>query len=312
MATKRRILVPTISGIVAGAAAGAVGTWNIPLGYRIHQFEIVYQDGGAAPQNIAYSAAGANLSNTGGAGGLITDIIVYRNGTPQRTHSSAQLDHLNGLNGSQYQIQQINGTGANCRQCQTIYFAEPWRKDKVDTDALAWSVDAPNGFKTFQISVTLGSAMPATGQLVAYMVVDAPLPPPQSGAQSVKKVYRQQFPASGLQNDITALDAKDGYQVLSFIAPTGAYINKAYLKLNGTIFYENVLREDNVAALTGLGLNPANSTTAGTFCYDMVLDADDPINSALPATAAPWVTLYYSAAASGNVTAMIERLGPLD
>ncbi|MEI6075564.1 MAG: hypothetical protein WCS94_08330 [Verrucomicrobiota bacterium] len=321
MSTKRRITLPSISGIAGSSAAGTVGYFNLPLSYRYHQIQLAYQDGGSTVQNIATGLAAVNGSPSGT--GLIADLIVMKNGIAERTHSALQLDHLNGLNGSQYQIQSSNGStgGANNRQIQTIFFAEPWRKDKSDTDGLAWNVNAANGFNTFQLQITLGSAMPSTGSLVAYAwVEDAVLPPPNGKPQAVKKVYRQSLPASGTSNDISTLDARDAYQVISLINPTGAAIGKVTLKLGGTPVLDSVLREDNVGALTNTGMNPANSTTAGAFGYDIVLDADDPINSALPAPVSPWLTLFYTnvngaqtaATATGNVIALIERLGPLD
>jgi hypothetical protein len=295
MSTKRKLLLPAAPAFVASAAIGTVVTLDLPLGYRYHEISIGYVDGGSSPNDIT---------------ALFGDIIVYRNGTPERTHTSLELDHLNGLNGSQYQRQQL-GTGANMRQVQTIFFAEPWRKDKVDTDRMAWSVDAANGFRTFQIKLTTLVQIPSTASFFAWARVDDALKPPQNGQQSVKKVYRAQIPASGSSNDVTTLDARDAYQVISLKHPTGAYIQYATLKNNGVIMFERVRQEDNAGDLTNLGLNPATSQTAGAFGYDIVLDADDPLYSAMPATA-PWLKLEYSATASGNVVALIERLGPLD
>jgi len=296
MATKRKLLLPPPTGVVPGSAIGSVFTLDIPLGYRYHQIELVYVDGGGAPTDIT---------------ALIGDLVLYRNGTPERTHTSLELDHLNGLNGSQYQRQQI-GAGAAMRQTQTIFFAEPWRKDKADTDYMAWSVDKQNGFNTFQIKGTLLVAMPATGALYAMARVDAPIAPPKGG-QAVKKVIRQQIPASGTSNDVTTLDEKDAYQTICLKHPTGTYISSVSLKKNGVFVIEKQNVLDNVADLTNLGLNPANSTTAGAFGFDIVLDADDPLNSALPAQSddSLWLHLDYNAAASGNVVALIERLGVL-
>jgi len=300
MSTKRRLKLPPPTGVVPGSAAGTVFTLDLPLGYRYHQISLVYIDGSGAPTDIT---------------ALIGDLIVYRNGTPERTHTSLELDHCNGVNGSQYQRSQI-GAAAAMRQTQTVFFAEPWRKDKSDTDYMAWSVDKANGFNTFQIKGTLLVAMPATGSLYAWARVDAPIPPPKSGAQSVKKVYRQQIPASGLSIDVTTLDERDAYQALYLKHPTTSYILTATLKKNGAFVLEAQNVEDNVADLEALGLNPANSVTPGAFGFDIVLDADDPLNSALPVSGdagdSLWLHLDFAAAAAGNVVALIERLGPLD
>jgi hypothetical protein len=297
MATKRKLLLPSLTGIYPGSLAGTVGTFDIPLGYRYHQLELVYVDGSGAPLDIR---------------ALLGDVVLYRNGISERTHTSAELDHLNTLNGTQYGVQVI-GAGATESQTQTIFLAEPWRKDKSDTDYMAWSADAPNGFRTFQLKLTLLANMPATASLYLRARVDAPIAPPKGGAQSVKKVYRQQLPANGVSVDVTTLDQRDAYQTICLKHPTGSYIQYATLKANGVLVLEKQNVYENVADLVQLGLNPANSITPGAFGFDIVLDADDPLNSALPATDNPlWMKLDFAAAASGNVIALIERLGPLD
>jgi hypothetical protein len=310
MATKRRILLPQINGIGASSAAGAVGTLDLPLGYRYHSIEIVYCDGGASPVDMGSNAAFLASSNQ-----ILADVVLYRNGIAERTHTAAELDYLNLINGSQYGRQQV-GTGAAMRQTSTIFLAEPWRKDKADSDYMAWSADGANGFNSFQLKLTIGYAVPATGSFVIYATVDAPLAPPSGGAQAVKKVYRQSISASGTANDITTLDARDAYQVIALKNPTGAAISKASLKVNGTIVFDSVNQLDNIARLVNSGLNVTTTntpTTATMFGFPIVLDADDPLNSALPASgAALWLKLDYSTTASGNVVALLERLGPLD
>ena len=297
MATHQLIKVPAISGIAPGSAAGTVGTFNLPLGYRYHKILLVYVDGGSSPTDIV---------------SMFDDINVYKNTKSQRLHNGAELERLNVINGSQYARQQI-GSGAAMVQIQEIYFAEPWRKDKVDTDSRAWIVTADAGFKTFQVTVKLLAAMPSTGSLVAMAWVDAPLPLPAGKVQSIKKVYRQSIPASGTSNDITTLDESDTYETIAMKHPTGAYISSATLKRNGDLFTEDTLREVNVAHLTNQGMNPAASTTAGAFGYEIVLDADDPAANGLIAQGQSiWLQLKYSAAASGNVIALIERVGAAD
>ena len=111
-------------------------------------------------------------------------------------------------------------------------------------------------------------------------------------------------------------DERDAYQTLCLKHPTTSYILTATLKKNGSFVLEQQNVQDNVADLTALGLNPANSTASGAFGFDIVLDADDPLNSALPVSGANgdslWLHLDFAAAAAGNVVALIERLGPLD
>ena len=287
MATHQLIKVPAISGIVPNSAAGTVGTFNLPLGYRYHKIVLVYVDGGGAPTDIL---------------AMFDDINVFKNTKSQRLHNGAELERLNVINGSQYARQQI-GAGAAMVQEQTIYFAEPWRKDKVDTDSRAWVVTSDAGFKTFQVTIKLLVAMPATGALTAYAWVDAPLPIAAGKTQNLKKVYRQQLPASGTANDFTQLDEADTYETIALKHPTGAYISSATLKRNGDLFMEDVIREINVAHLTGQGMNPAASVAPGAFGYEIVLDADDPsANGLIAAGQSIWMQLKYSAAASGTLS----------
>ncbi len=297
MATHQLIKVPAVTGIGASSAAGTIGVFNLPLGYRYHKLAFVYIDGGASPTDIT---------------AMFDDITVYKNTTAQRLHTGAELERLNVINGSQYARQQVN-TAANMRQTQNIYFAEPWRKDKADADSRAWVVTPEAGWKTFQVTVKLLAAMPATGSLVMLAWVDAPLTIPNGKAQSIKKVYRQQIPASGTAIDITTLAAADVYETIAMKHPTTGVIINATLKRNGDLFMEDVAREDNVAHLTTAGLNPANSTTASAFGYEISLDADDPINNGLVAQGQNiWLQLRFSAAAAGNVIALIERVGAAD
>lgn len=298
MATKQKILLPAIQGIVPGSPVGTVGTINCPINYRYANIQLVYVDGGSSPNDIL---------------AMFDDILVFRGVKVQRTHTASELDHLNNLNGSQYARQQVN-TGANMRQSLMIHFLEPWRKDKVDSDAGAWVVTPANGFKTFQITIKLATAMPSTASIIAYAWVDAPLNIPAGKSQGIKKVYRQNIPASGTSVDVVTLDESDFYQTICLKNPSGAgYITKVNFKRNGDTFFENVVREDNIAHLVNLNMNPATSTTTGAFGFDMVFDADDPTNSALQAQGqALWLQPVFNTAANGNVIALIERVGTAD
>ncbi|HTB83644.1 MAG TPA: hypothetical protein VK742_08320 [Candidatus Sulfotelmatobacter sp.] len=298
--TKYKLQVPAVSNFTPGALAGTQFTVDFPLNYRYHEIYFVYTDGGSSPTDFL---------------NLVGDLVAFRNGVPARTHTALEMDHLNGLNGSQYQRQQV-GTGAAMRQTQTMFLAEPWRKSKADTDAMAWNVSPANGFKTFQVKGTLIATIPSTATLQVWARVDAVQALPKGvAAQGVRKVYRVQIPASGLSNDVTTLDERDAYQTICLKNPSGAgYVKQATLKKNGVIIFDTVNQQDNVADLTNLGLNPASSQSTGAFGYDIVLDADDPLLSALPLTSQDslWLHLDYNTAASGNVIALVERIGPLD
>jgi hypothetical protein len=303
--TKRDLQIPAPATFVGGAAAGTIGIITPPLGNRYHSIDIVYIDGSGAPAQL----------NT-----ILADIVLYKNGKEFRTHSITELDRLNGINGAEYTLANMQfGAGAGLRQTCRIFFAEPWRKDKSDTDYMALNVDGPNGFadRGFQIKLILAAALPATATFVVKARVDSPLTPPKGGAWNVKKVLRQNIPANGLATDYMGLTPISDYlQTVLMKNPSGGgsgYIQKATLKLNGNLVVDTLNNFDNIASLTALGLNPANSQAVGAFGYELVLDADDPIGSALPlAGSEAWLHLDYSAAATGNVVALIETLGPLN
>jgi hypothetical protein len=317
MATKRKIYLPSIANIGAGSAANTVGLVDLPLYYKYHAIGIEYVDGGASPQDIANYASGSlatGVSGTPGAGGLIGDIALKINTNVTRIHSAIELDHLNVVNGTIYGRQAL-GAGANMKQVLVLNFAEPWRITAADRVLTAANLTPTFGVNSAQIQITLGAAMPATGSLVLYAVVE----PPDTAVPTQwvsKQVLRQQIAASGTAIDITTLPMTGYYQTLEMRNPTGACIGKATLKVNGTAIRE-LLRDSNVAELVRQGMNPANSSVAGAFGYDLILDDDDPVNSALPAGGQNFqlhLDFYNvngaatAATASGNITALIELL----
>ena len=322
MATKKILQLPAIQGIAASSAAGTTGIFDLPLNYRYNRIDIIYIDTNATGANVPDIAYDHEVQ-FGTSTGILGDIVLNRNGKAQRVHAANELDALNTLNGSQYGRGALkNVVNSSTRQVLPIFFAEPWRKDKADTDYMAWSANAANGFATFQLKITLANAMPATGSLAAIAYVDDPLPPPSGGAQSVKKVYRHDLSAGGAANDFAnVLDARDAYQLIYLKNPTGTYVQKVTLKMNGVLFRDAINNRDNIGARVSTGMNPpaitgstpgAQAETALNFGYPIVFDYDDPLNSALPAPVSPWLHVDYAGTATTTVRALIERLGPLD
>jgi len=292
MATKRKIYLPSISNLGASSAAGTVGLVDLPLYYKYHSIGFEYLDGGATPQTIL---------------ALIGDIAFKVNANTKRIHSAADLDHANNVNGTEYAYQTI-GTGATQKQILKMFFAEPWRKDPNQTAALAANLTPAFGVNSAQLQITLASAMPATGSLVVYAVVELPDAQPPQGGALVKIVERQSIQASGTSIDITNLPQQGFYQTVLLKHPSTGYIIKATLKANGTVIRE-LDREAVIADLSYMSMNPANSTSAGAFGFDLVLDDDDPLNSALAASGQNFqLRLDFSQSAAGNVVALIERV----
>jgi hypothetical protein len=311
--TKRKIYLPSIANIGASSAAGTVGLVDLPLYYKYHAIGFEYLDGGSTPQDIAYSAVNSTQGGGGSAGGLISDIALKINSDVKRIHSAMDLDQINAVNGTTYARQAV-GSGANMKQFIAMNFSQPWRRNPADEIATAATLTPAFGVNSAQVSITLGAAMPATGSLVLFAVVEPPDITVPANGPLTHQVQRQQIAASGTSIDITTLPQKGAYQAVHMINPTGACVGKALLDVNGTRFH-SLTRKANVAELIRRGMNPANSAAAAAYGYNLVLDDDDPLNSALPAAGQNFVlhldfyatsTAETAATASGNITAIIE------
>lgn len=312
MATKRKIYLPSINGITASTGAGAEGLVDLPLYYRYHAIGFEFVDGHGTPGTTEPTDILA----------LLGDIALKINTDVKRIHTAAELNHLNALNGTEYARKQIGNTTAK-KQVLKMFFAEPWRKSVAQADAMAASLTPENGVNSAQISIKLAAAMPSTGSLRLFAIVDAPLAKPQNGYQLCKHVTRTSANVGGTSSDVQTLDRSGFYQVISMKNPTGAVIGKATVTLNGTVIHE-LDREANIAHLQDLGLNPSDSKAPETgsgdagYGYDLVLDDDDPILSALPADGqdlqlrldfvSSTASSDASASASGVVPLLIERL----
>lgn len=297
----KRILQIPVPINVASQAAGSKLQLPIPLGYRYSRIDVVYIDGTGAPTSI--------LTAFG-------DLELQVNSKTARIHSAAELDHLNGVNGTQYQAAGlITGAGAAEVQVLPLYFQEPWRKDLSQADSFAWNLDPSWGVNSVNLYITTAVALPATAQLFLLGYVDPVLATPKGGGtQSVKRVLRYDLPANGTANDFNAMQFGAGiyYQAFYFKNPSGAsYIQYVTLKQDGTIIRDRISQAENIALDVAASMNPGTSQAVGAFGYDMILDWDDPINSILPvADDSPWLHLEYAAAASGNVRVLADIYAP--
>lgn len=296
--------LPLNSGVTGGAAAGTKMSFTLPLGVRYSRLDVIYLDGTGAPVNIL---------------NLFTDVELQKNNKTVRIHATSELDHMNSLNGSQYAAANLTtGAAATLRQILPIFFAEPWRKNLTQADAMAWNVDGTYGWKTFTLNLTLAVALPAGAAvtLIGYVDDIIPLPSGASPMQTVKQVLRFDLGAAGNGNDYDQLPSGWQYQGLYIKNPSGGgsgYVQYATLKtaLNGNLIRDKVLNTDNITAMLAAGLNPATSQAVGAFGYDLVLDYDDPLNNVLVAATKPWLHLDYSGASAGTTRILAEVLGPL-
>jgi hypothetical protein len=278
---------------VQNVAASSTALIELPVGPRYHY--LVLEHGFASGTNTIV-----------GAEANITDIKVKVNGRVQRQFNASELRDLNILNGTAYDCQGLPNTAPGVSF--PIFFAEPWRKSPGDQDALAWPTA---GWQSLQVEVTLGAA--STPTLQVHGVVDdyTPADPTKT---AISKVIKQSFAAAGTVFDISSIDPRDWLQQISLYQASGGSVNidRVDLRVNGRMVHE---LEDsaNTALLLNHGMTPAASgRTSGV--YDVVLDHDDLLGSAVNLNGVRDVTLTVTGASSqsGSMVALVQRLGPIE
>jgi hypothetical protein len=289
MAKKYRI---QLKGVTNNGAS-ATSLVDLPIGKRYH--EIIIEHGYASGTNTV-AAAATNVS----------EIRLLINGRVQRTFSGTELRDLNLLNGTAYDFTGVPNTAPGV--AMPIFFSEPSRKDARDQDNLALATVWKGGeYDSVQLEIVLSSA--STPTLTVSAVVDNVVPDQQ---MPFTKILRKPFAASGTSYDINGLDKRDWLTQISLYKDSGGTrtISKVTLRQNGEILHE-LSGTANTALLLWHGMAPAASgRTAGI--YDVVLDHDDLLGSAVQLNGSRDVTLTIEAtggAMSGTTTALIQRIG---
>ncbi|MBL4761679.1 MAG: hypothetical protein JKY93_03155 [Gammaproteobacteria bacterium] len=199
---RRKIKLPSFNAVGASQTA----TIDIPVGARFHNIKIFYKDN--AIQSVIESD--------------ITMIRIKVNGKVQRTYKPAEL----------YKTLKANGH-AFIAGIIPIYFSEPWRRNVVSEDVLAWGT---SGLDTFQIELDIASGATAP-KLHAYAVTDnviaslsniikvrrQVIPVSQTGLLTVStlskradEIYHRMHCFEGADGDIESVEIKqDGYDVYS-------------------------------------------------------------------------------------------------
>jgi hypothetical protein len=306
--TLRKKLLPSFTKPVSGQTA----TCNLDLGKKIHIIWLV----------LGYDAANANktVNAANPANEIVGEIRLLVNGKVQRRIRGRELDQINTLNGAQFgkQLGNIVGIGTTgYRVHLPIFLAEPWRNNNAEAALMAWNL----------AGVTVSSASIE----VDFLTIDTPYiggwyewSPPDGGLGAITKWIRMTFGASGSQQDFNTLEKRDYYHSIHLLAPTGAYVSSVQLTADGVIIQDRLTYEQNAATLKGRNMNPAIvvgvAQGAGVqgSTFDLVLDADDHVNSALLAQGLQEFTLHVeyadtggaSIAATGNLVAIIQRSGP--
>lgn len=276
---------------IANVAASSTALINIPIGPRYKY--IVIEHGFSAGTNTVAGAA----SN-------IAEARVKVNGRAQRTYSGTQLRDLLLLQGTRYDGQGAPNTAPGV--AFPIFFEEPWRPENGYFRNLAWATSA---WASFQIELDLGAATSPTVQ--AFAIVDDVK---ADENESIMKVIRQSFAASGTSQDFPSVDRRDLLCKVSLYKDSGGsqQATKITARLNSQIVYE---MEDSTlfAANTHYGLTPtASGRTAGMT--DVVFDNAEFFDEALNLNGSRDFTITVNAgsAMSGTITSLIQRLGPLE
>ena len=290
---------------VQNVAVSKTAIIDLPIGQRYHYVELLH------------GFTGGTNSIVGGCLNIL-EIRVLVNGRVQRVFSGTQLRDRNLLNGTSYDCTGVPNpivvdAGWNQGMTLPIFMAEPWRFDEMDQDALAWPtvrVDGKNLFDNFQIQVDLGAA--ASPTLTAVAVVDDG----QAGPNwlGIVKHLRFSIPAGGNKFDWAIVDRRDFLQQISLYPDSGASLklSPVTLRIAGRILHELTLG-DNAAVNTNWGMTPAAAGRTANI-YDLVLDHDGNLASAINMNGVRDATLTIQSAAagsmSGTIIAQVDRVGP--
>lgn len=278
---KRKISLPTVT--VPNPTSGKTSVVSIPGGLRAH---------------VIYLKITADTGTNLPIANWIGDIRVKLGGKVQRLHSADELNKLNSVNGDSYAAQTVGSSASNYGQIIPIFLAEPWRNSNDQADYLAWPSTKD---QLIEVEVDCNGTPTGTSPTItiaASAVVDS-LNQPGSDKTGVliSKVFRNDYP-SAANLDITTLDKRDIYQGIYIAA---ANITKAIVKAGGTVVHELPLSE-NVSMLKSYGLQTK-------FNYDLVIDAEDPIQNGLPANGLNDLQLRIEQSSAAVIRVLAQRLG---
>lgn len=295
---KKRIALRNVQNVAASSTA----LIDCPIGPRYHQ--IILKHGFAAGTNTL-TGAYAN----------ITEVRVKLNNRVQRVLSGTQLKDFNGLNGAAYSGNGVPNTAPGATM--NIFFAEPWRENPLDKDALAWKT---RGRGLLQVEVDIGAA--STPTLAAFAIVDDDGGGASNvGSDAIVKIYRQLAANGGTSFDaILDRGRPDFLQQLTVYPDTGGsnVLTKVTLRANTDVKSEfdaagvkEFLTSNGMVPAAG-ALNGSATRTAGI--HDIVLDHDDLLGSAMPINnlADLNLTIEAGGSPSGTNAIIIARLGPPD
>jgi len=282
--------LPTFDAVAAGKKA----VCKPPLGLRYHAIWLELGNNAIAANTIA---------------DLVDDVVVKINGKPQRTHTGVQLDELNGINGAAYGFQASGTSGqADRRIYLPIWFAQPWRKNPSDAQALALRA---NGIEDFAIEVNVKAAL-AAPIVAGWYEFDYDT----RAVGLMSKVMRYDYGSSGTVLDIQGLEKRDFIESIHLFPDTSGtprFVTEVKFTVNGEELRDRITHLQNRASIQGRELV---ADTATPFRYDLVFDFDDPINGALPTQRdgkpvnEMTLKVTWDGAAAGTMPVLVVRTGP--
>ena len=169
-----------------GVGAGETPTLSCPVDFTYHQLLLRYGTG---------TAGGPNQANIEAE---ITEIRLVVNGVVQRVLSAAQLFAINAFKGIPFATGMV-----------PIFFAEPWRKEVVGQDALAWPTGDVDSFQV-EVDIAPGATSPTLSAKAIVTLDQRPMGP------IVKwKRYRRSPTGAGVFN-LHDLPRDDAYYMIHF------------------------------------------------------------------------------------------------
>ena len=299
----RKTILPTFQAVPASGVAGTA-TVELPLGRRYHVIWLDFTCNGAAAANVS-NGNGANIGAT--IANICTDIRVKLNGHTQRISTGRQLNEINESLGAAFAAQPFGTAGAvGYRVRVPIFFAERWRTSTIEQDLPAWNVDGAQESFTIEVDINATFAGGAVNVALSGFYEWEPL---TGKLGAISKWIRQTFSATGLQNDFS-LKEREGYLQAIHLFPTsdGKFVNRVKLTANGADVQDLLDTYQNATLLRAALMNP-DFTALPRF--DLVLDYDDPLNSALKLDGLSDLTMQaqYNTTAAGNLPCIFVRAG---
>lgn len=281
---KRFVKLPSPQSVAAGSTA----TFELPRGVRYHAIQLTVGSSGTPDWDTD-----------------VDEIRIKVDGRIQRRFTPSELDGLNNLHGSRYDM-------ASSDTILTIPLAEPWRRTLEGENVLAWGT---GGIASLQIELDVNSGATAP-VLSGKALIDDQLVAQEGGALvpfpigQIVKYRKINFPAGNAGENFLQslpLNPADSYFGIHNFSSD---ISKVEVKVDNLIVLE-ALKTEYDAALTWMGKTPVAAR------YDIMFDLDDQVGSRLPVTKqngqriSDFQVIYTMA--TGNAFDVITRvLGPID